>query len=564
MITTIISITTLLIGFGLAWFLKSKQAPTESIILQNNYDKIVISQKEHIELIETLRISEKEAQARSIIFETKYNQQLNELQLVKLSLQESQQSVSDLTRNIAVNMEKKQAAEDSSIALQQQIVQLETEIKQAESTIQKAQKEISLHQQELNGMIIKHQNATDIILELKSSLENKVNEIQTITAENKIAQTRIVECTSALSSKEKELEMLKENMSQQDERINELNQTQLLEFKNIANKILEENTQKFTSVNEEKMNAVLNPFRTSITEFKTKVEEVYHKESQERFTLTKEIDKLVKQSSEVSQQAENLTNALKNNNKQQGNFGEMILESILENSGLIKGTQYVIQEYLKDNTGKTIKDENGNGLQPDVMIICPDKRKIIIDSKVSFLDYETYVNAESKEDATTALNNHVKSVKNHIIQLNKKNYPKYAEALDYVLMFMPVEPAFLEALKADTNLWKYAYDKGIVLVSPTNLLAVLKIIQEMWKVDSRNQNAEIIAQKAGDVYEKFANFLKNFESIGIALKTANTAYDDGFKQLSTGKGNFSQKVQELKNMGGKTLAVIPGKFLKEE
>jgi DNA recombination protein RmuC len=308
---------------------------------------------------------------------------------------------------------------------------------------------------------------------------------------------------------------------------------------------------------------VLSPFKTSITEFKKKVEDTYDLESKERFALGKEIDKLVKQSSEVSLQAANLTNALKNNNKQQGNFGEMILESILENSGLIKGTQYVTQEYLKDNAGRTIKDESGNALQPDVMIICPDKRRIIIDSKISLLDYEVYVNAETKDAATIALNKHVQSVKNHIIQLSKKNYPKYAEALDYVLMFMPVEPAFLEALKADTNLWKFAYDKGIVLVSPTNLLAVLKIIQEMWKVDSRNQNAEEIAKKAGEVYDKFANFLENFDIIGSALKTANSAYDDGYKQLATGKGNFSQKVQQLKDMGGRTQKSISDTFLKE-
>ena len=516
MITTlIIAIATLLIGFGLAWVLKTNQAPADSIILKNNYDQLLIAQKEQNELIEQLRTSKELALSNGTTYKANYEQQLQELQAVKSSYQESQEMVSSLKQTISANTVKQQTAEENAVSCQQKVEQLNI------------------------------------------ALQASVNE-------NRKAQTEIIELNSQLLTRQMELNMLKENMDQQEARIAELNKTQLLQFQNIANKILEDNTQKFTAVNEEKMNAVLTPFKTSIAEFKTKVEETYHKESQERFTLGKEIDKLVKQSSDVSIQAANLTNALKNNNKQQGNFGEMILESILENSGLIKGTQYVTQEHLKDNAGRTIKDEDGNGLQPDVMIICPDKRKIIIDSKVSFLDYEAYVNAESKEAAALALNNHVKSVKNHIIQLSRKNYPKYAEALDYVLMFMPVEPAFLEALKADTNLWKFAYDKGIVLVSPTNLLAVLKIIQEMWKVDSRNQNAEAIAQKAGDVYEKFATFLKNFESIGSALKTATAAYDDGHKQLSTGRGNFSQKVQELKNMGGKTMAAIPDKFLKEE
>lgn len=516
MITTlIIAIATLLIGFGLAWILKSNQAPAESIILKNNYDQLLIAQKEQNELIEQLRSSKELALSNATIYKANYEQQLQELQAVKSSFQESQEMVSSLKQSISANTVKQQTAEDNAVNFQQKAEQLNV------------------------------------------ALQASANE-------NRKAQTEIVELNSQLLTKQMELKMLKENMDQQEARIEELNKTQLLQFQNIANKILEDNTQKFTAVNEEKMNAVLTPFKTSIAEFKTKVEETYHKESQERFTLGKEIDKLVKQSSDVSIQAANLTNALKNNNKQQGNFGEMILESILENSGLIKGTQYVTQEHIKDNAGRTIKDEDGNGLQPDVMIICPDKRKIIIDSKVSFLDYEAYVNADDKETSAIALNNHVKSVKNHIIQLSRKNYPKYAEALDYVLMFMPVEPAFLEALKADTNLWKFAYDKGIVLVSPTNLLAVLKIIQEMWKVDSRNKNADEIAQKAGEVYDKFVGFLTDFEKIDTTLKAARDAYDAGQNKLISGNGNFSKKVQELKNMGGKAKNTIADKFLKDK
>jgi DNA recombination protein RmuC len=562
-ITAIVSFATLLIGFILAWILKGKQAPADTIILKNNYDQVLSAQKEQNELIEKLRASEKEAQSQATIFETRYQQQEQELQLTRAHLQQSQDITSKLQSAIAGNAVKQQAAEDTAIELQQQVIQLKSAIKEAEETLRKAQQDSGLQQQEIFGLRIQLQNATEKISELQAASHKKETDLTTAFSENRQSQATIIELKAALDTKETELQLLRQNMTQQETRIAELNQTQLLEFRNIANKILEDNTQKFTTVNEEKMNAVLSPFKTSITEFKKKVEDTYDLESKERFALGKEIDKLVKQSSEVSLQAANLTNALKNNNKQQGNFGEMILESILENSGLIKGTQYVTQEYLKDNAGRTIKDESGNALQPDVMIICPDKRRIIIDSKISLLDYEVYVNAETKDAATIALNKHVQSVKNHIIQLSKKNYPKYAEALDYVLMFMPVEPAFLEALKADTNLWKFAYDKGIVLVSPTNLLAVLKIIQEMWKVDSRNQNAEEIAKKAGEVYDKFANFLENFDIIGSALKTANSAYDDGYKQLATGKGNFSQKVQQLKDMGGRTQKSISDTFLKE-
>ena len=515
MLTPIIVIVALLIGFGLAWVLKSKQAPADSIILQNNYDQLLTSQKEQIDLIEQLRGTEKDALASTAKYKANFEQQLEELQIVKKTLLGTQDQVSYIKESMAANTVKLQVAESNATQWQQKVAELNLAI-------------------------------------------------QTVTTDKQLDGTEIVKLNSQVQTKQHELEMLRENMLQQEARITALNETQLLEFRHIAGKILEENTQKFTAVNEEKMNAVLTPFKTSIAEFKTKVEETYHKESQERFALGKEIDKLVLQSNNVSQQAENLTNALKNNNKQQGSFGEMILESILENSGLIKGGQYVLQEFIKDSTGRIIRDENGNGLQPDVMILCPDKRKIIIDSKVSLIDYEAYVNAITKELSGVALNKHVQSVKNHIVQLSKKNYPKYAEALDYVLMFMPVEPAFLEALKADTNLWKFAYDKGIVLVSPTNLLAVLKIIQEMWKVDSRNQNAEDIAKKAGEVYEKFKGFLDNFEAIGDALGRATIAFDNGYKQLATGKGNFIQKVQHLKDMGGRTQVAIADKFLREE
>lgn len=515
MLTPIIVIAALLIGFGLAWFLKTNQTPADSIILQNNYNQLLTSQKEQTDLIEHLRIAEKVALTSTATYKANFEQQLQELLLAKTSLQEAHLLVSNIKQEMSANTVKLQVAESNATQWQQKVAELNLAI-------------------------------------------------QTVTTDKQLDETEIVKLNSQVQTKQHELEMLRENMLQQEARITALNETQLLEFRHIAGKILEENTQKFTTVNEEKMNAVLTPFKISIAEFKTKVEETYHKESQERFALGKEIDKLVLQSSNVSQQAENLTKALKNNNKQQGNFGEMILESILENSGLIKGSQYVTQEYIKDSTGKTIKDENGNGLQPDVMILCPDKRKIIIDSKVSLIDYEAYVNAADKELTNMALNKHVLSVKNHIVQLSKKNYPKYAEALDYVLMFMPVEPAFLEALKADTNLWKFAYDKGIVLVSPTNLLAVLKIIQEMWRVDSRNQNAEDIAKKAGEVYEKFKGFLDNFDAIGVAISRASTAYEAGHRQMVEGNGSFSKKVQQLKDMGGRTQATIPVKFLQEE
>jgi DNA recombination protein RmuC len=229
----------------------------------------------------------------------------------------------------------------------------------------------------------------------------------------------------------------------------------------------------------------------------------------------------------------------------------------------VKGREFVTQEFIKDPGGNIIKDEEGRGLQPDVMVYYPDQRTIIIDSKVSLVHWEQYVNSEDETERTKALNMHLASIKSHIDGLSRKNYPKYAKALDYVLLFVPIEPAFLEAVKKDTNLWKYAYDKHIMLVSPTNLLAVLKIIADLWTVELRNQNALEIAEKAGMMYDKFVLYLESMESVGNGIKNAQTAYDKAMGQLSTGRGNLVGRAEELKKMGAAAQKQIPDKILFE-
>ncbi|MBS4063213.1 MAG: DNA recombination protein RmuC, partial [Chitinophagaceae bacterium] len=308
---------------------------------------------------------------------------------------------------------------------------------------------------------------------------------------------------------------------------------------------------------------LLNPLKTELGEFKKKVDDVYVAEAKERHVLKAEIDRLITMSQQVSQEANNLTTALKGNNKTQGNWGEMLLESILENSGLVKGSQFFTQEFIRDAGGNVIKDEEGRGLQPDVMVKYPDQRTIIIDSKVSLINWEQYVNSEDEAERNRALSLHLSSLKSHIDGLSKKNYPKYAKALDYVLLFVPIEPAFLEAVKKDTNLWKYAYDKNIMLVSPTNLLAVLKIIADLWKVEQQNQNAIEIAMKAGSMYDKFVLFLESMESVGNGIKNAQTAYDKAMGQLSTGRGNVVKQMEDLKKMGADAQKQIPDKIIFE-
>jgi DNA recombination protein RmuC len=334
-----------------------------------------------------------------------------------------------------------------------------------------------------------------------------------------------------------------------------------LEIESLAERVMRNNSLQMVERNEEKMLEILGPLKNELGDFKKKVEETYEKESKERFSLGKEIDRLVKMSEQVSQEANNLSTALKGNSKMQGNWGEMILESILEHSGLTHGREYVTQEFIRDLAGNIIKDDQGHGLQPDVTISYPDQRKVIVDSKVSLVAWEQYVSEPDVIKQELAMKSHIASLRTHIDGLSKKNYPKYAVALDYVLLFIPIEPAFLEAVKKDPQLWKYAYDKKIMLVSPTNLLAVLKIIADLWKVEQQNKNAIEIAEKAGALYDKFYGFLNNLELVGKKMGEAQSSYDDAFKQLYTGRGSIITKIEELKKMGASATKQLPERLL---
>jgi DNA recombination protein RmuC len=389
---------------------------------------------------------------------------------------------------------------------------------------------------------------------LNESLENKKNEFDQMLHEYQQVQNQFSAVKEKLTNAEEKLVLQKEEL-------NKIGDSFKFEFRNLAQNILEEKTQRFTEVNEEKMKGILDPLKNDLGIFKQKVEETYDRESKERFSLAKEIERLVVMTQQVSEEANNLTTALKGNNKMQGKWGEMILESLLQNSGLSKGREYFLQQFIRDNAGNIIKDENGGGLQPDVTICYPDQRKIIIDSKVSLVAWDECIAQENKEDQLRCLQQHIKSIRVHIDGLSKKNYPKYALALDYVLLFIPIEPAFLEAVKTDTQLWKYAYDRKILLVSPTNLFSVLKIIADLWKVEQQNKNAIAIADKAGLLYDKFVSFLDNFETVGKKISEANHTYETAFRQLSAGRGNVIGKIEELKKMGASAEKQLPDRLI---
>ena len=343
--------------------------------------------------------------------------------------------------------------------------------------------------------------------------------------------------------------------------ITSMGETYKMEFKNVANEILDQKSKSLEETSTKNIKTLLDPLNKDLKDFKEKVDKVYSDEARERHSLEGQVKRLVDSSAQVSQQAENLTNALKGNVKQQGNWGEMILSSILENSGLTENREYFLQEFIKDKSGEIIKDENGNALQPDVTIHYPDERKVIVDSKVSLVAWERYVSETDPNAQKQALEAHIKSLKAHIDGLSKKNYPKYAKALDHVILFVPIEPAFLEAVKEDTGLWKYAYDKKVLIVGPTNLLLVLKIVADIWQIEKQSKNAIEIAEKAGELYDKLLGFVESMEDVGAGLKKANQNYEKAMGQLSTGKGNAIKKAEELKALGADTKKQFPERLI---
>lgn len=355
----------------------------------------------------------------------------------------------------------------------------------------------------------------------------------------------ITELKGLLQSKDEQFRV------QQEELVNTRNQLNK-DFQLLANQILEEKSSRFTDVNKLNMEAILKPLNEKLTEFKTKVEETYDKESKQRFSLEERIKELVALNNQISEDANNLTKALKGSSKIQGNWGEMILESILEKSGLKKGSEYFTQEFIANEKGERIQNNQHKYMQPDVVVVYPGGRKIIIDSKVSLTAYVKYVEADEDKDKLIAEKEHIISVRQHIDELSNKAYQDYVESLDFVMMFIPNEPAYILAMQLDSALWDYAYRKRILLINPTNLVASLKVVADLWKRESQSRNAQEIARRGAILYEKFVRFVETLQEVGKNIEKAQGSYDKAFSQLKEGNGNLIRQAEMLKELGVKS------------
>ncbi len=368
------------------------------------------------------------------------------------------------------------------------------------------------------------------------------------------AKTEIVAGLSAdYARAQARIETLSEQARRDKEELEKIQASFRLEFRNLANEILEEKSKQFKTTNKEAMDSILKPFRDSIGEFKERVEKIYADENQQRGALKNEIRNLQELNRKITEETTNLTNALKGNSKVQGDWGEMILETILESSNLEKGIHYTTQE--------SIRNADGEQQRPDVILRLPDNKRVIIDSKVSLTAYVNYCECESADERKRLMADHARSVRKHVDELGSKRYQELVESPDFVIMFVPNEPAFLAALQNDSTIWNDAYRKKVIISSPTNLFALLKIVDDLWKRDDQSRHALEIAEEGAKLYDKFVGFVETLESVGKGLNSASASYDKAMKQLSEGPGNLVGRTEKLRKLGVKASKALPPKIV---
>lgn len=389
-------------------------------------------------------------------------------------------------------------------------------------------------------------------LTLESRLVEEKQEMSNLTCRLERLRDELQEAVTEKGRLAERLEI------EQNDRIRQAEEAEQ-RFRLLAAEVLEANSGKFNEQSQRTLMELLSPLKTDIDRFKQQVENAYNNEARERFALSERIKELVELNQTIGREAKDLTRALRGDSKVQGDWGEMVLETLLEKSGLVKGIHFDIQ-LTTDSDGNTLRDNSGHALRPDAVINYPDGRCVVIDSKVSLTNYIDFINSDpSSDSATTALQGHVRSVRAHIAELAAKNYQDFIgdKKADFVIMFIPNEGGYLAAMQADNRLWQEAYDKRVLIVSPTHLLSVIKLVEQMWRQDDMKRNVIEIASESGKMYDKFVGFVDDMVRVEKAMGQADAAFKDAMNKLTTGKGNLVRRAEQLRALGAKATKRLP-------
>lgn len=392
-------------------------------------------------------------------------------------------------------------------------------------------------------------------------LTSRYDELNSVYSET---CARLAEAREALSVAREENSALTTRMELLEKRFAEMQSAAEERFKNIATEILEHNSRTFKQQNEERLGEILSPLNDQIQAFKKRVEDIYNEESREFFSLKERLKDLRDIGEMMGREAKELTGALRGNTGVQGQWGEMVLETILEQSGLRRGFEYEVQ-VTRDASGAVLTDDEGNTMRPDVVVRYPDGRCVVIDSKSSMTAYMDYVAATDERQRKSAGQDHVASVRRHMEKLSSKRYEDLLgdASLDFVMMFIPSEAAYVAAMRLDPGLWLQAYNKRVLIVSPSHLVSALKIIEHLWRRERQTANVVKIADEAGKMYDKFAAFVADLQKIGRNLATTRNSFDDAMKKLTTGTGNLVGRAEKLRELGVKASKSLPKGLLEE-
>ncbi len=414
--------------------------------------------------------------------------------------------------------------------------------------ISKAKQDIALKDTQL---IKKDADIANLTSRLEDNIGNLNKNLDSAMQELSEEREFKLGLTSKLSRSEEQNKALNEKLDSQKAEIENIQKKFTAEFENLANRILKQNTLDFTAANQKNISDILNPLKEKLSTFEKQVDETYKNTLRDQTDLKAELKKLQDLNINISEEARNLTKALKGDTKKQGNWGEIVLERILERSGLVKGEEY--------ETQFTARNDHGEIIRPDVLVKLPDNKHIIIDSKVSLIAYERFVNADTSEEKDRFAKLHIESIKNHIKGLSDKSYSHSSDlnSPDFVLMFLPIESSFSMAIQQDIELFNFAWDKRVVMVSPSTLLATLRTIESIWKHEKQTQNAIEIATEGGKLYDKFVGLVEDLKKLGAQIDTVQKTFQEANKKLHSGSGNLIGKVDKLRQLGAKNTKNLP-------